>query len=232
MSAFQKFAQAAERFNTSGTDNPRSGRGSANLGWLGRSGRSDVLHKPFQFFVRLSADHEVFTCEKSRHCIDAVGSATAPVFIYRCFEAPAQQNIPGFVSRESDSLGDFDESLDFSDILDIDEIGAEQRVVNLVGFALALCPFGQLLREPAVVGHIALGVVGQPLTVHVHFHLPVSGDDFWPSHRAFLGSFRMQGELRKFDLKIIVRFEFLDTPGDEVAPGSNEIGKNFEHKRL
>jgi len=42
----------------------------------------------------------------------------------------------------------------------------------------------------------------------------------------------MQGELRKFDLKIIVRFEFLDTPGDEVAPGSNEIGKNFEHKRL
>src|SRR5215467_8702484 len=104
-------------FNTSGTDNPRSGRGSANLGWLGRSGRSDVLDKPFQFFVRLSADHEVFTCEKSRHCIDAVGSATAPVFIYRCFDAPAQQNIPGFVSRESDSLGDFDESLDFSDIL-------------------------------------------------------------------------------------------------------------------
>jgi hypothetical protein len=42
----------------------------------------------------------------------------------------------------------------------------------------------------------------------------------------------MQGELRKFDLKIIVRSEFLDTPGDEVAPGSNEIGKNFEHKRL
>jgi hypothetical protein len=42
----------------------------------------------------------------------------------------------------------------------------------------------------------------------------------------------MERELRKFDLKVIIRFEFLDTPGDEVAPGSNEIGKDFEHKRL
>jgi len=27
-------------------------------------------------------------------------------------------------------------------------------------------------------------------------------------------------------------FEFLDTPGDEVAPGSDEIGKDFEDERF
>jgi hypothetical protein len=27
-------------------------------------------------------------------------------------------------------------------------------------------------------------------------------------------------------------FEFLDTPGDEVAPGSNEIGKDFKNQWL
>ena len=27
-------------------------------------------------------------------------------------------------------------------------------------------------------------------------------------------------------------FEFLDTPGDEVAPGSDEVGKHFENERL
>ena len=42
----------------------------------------------------------------------------------------------------------------------------------------------------------------------------------------------MEGELREFYLQIVVCFEFLDTPGDEVAPGSNEIGKDFENERF
>jgi hypothetical protein len=40
----------------------------------------------------------------------------------------------------------------------------------------------------------------------------------------------MQGELRELDLQSVVLLEFLDTPGDEVAPGSNEIGKDFEYE--
>ena len=42
----------------------------------------------------------------------------------------------------------------------------------------------------------------------------------------------MKGKLREFYLQLIVCFEFLDTPGDEVAPGSNEIRKDFENKRF
>jgi hypothetical protein len=42
----------------------------------------------------------------------------------------------------------------------------------------------------------------------------------------------MQGELSELDLQTVILLEFLDTPGDEVAPGSNEIGKNFKNKRF
>ena len=42
----------------------------------------------------------------------------------------------------------------------------------------------------------------------------------------------MKRELRELDRQIVIRFEFLDTPGDEIAPGSNKIGKHFENERL
>jgi hypothetical protein len=42
----------------------------------------------------------------------------------------------------------------------------------------------------------------------------------------------MKRELRELDSQIVIRFEFLDTPGDEVTPGSDEIGKHFEYERF
>jgi len=42
----------------------------------------------------------------------------------------------------------------------------------------------------------------------------------------------MKRELGKLDLQTVVVFQFLDTPGDEVAPGSDKIRKNFENKRF
>jgi hypothetical protein len=42
----------------------------------------------------------------------------------------------------------------------------------------------------------------------------------------------MKRELRELDRQIVIRFEFLDTPGDEIAPGSDKIGKHFENHRL
>jgi hypothetical protein len=33
----------------------------------------------------------------------------------------------------------------------------------------------------------------------------------------------MKRELRELDSQIVIRFEFLDTPGDEVTPGSDKI---------
>jgi len=42
----------------------------------------------------------------------------------------------------------------------------------------------------------------------------------------------MKRELRELDFQIVIRFEFLDTPGDEVAPGSDKVGKHFEIERF
>jgi hypothetical protein len=38
----------------------------------------------------------------------------------------------------------------------------------------------------------------------------------------------MERELSELDLQTVIFSEFLDTPGDEVAPRSNEIGEHFE----
>ena len=42
----------------------------------------------------------------------------------------------------------------------------------------------------------------------------------------------MKRKLSEFDLQAVIFLKFLDTPGDEVAPGSNEVRKNFENDRF
>jgi hypothetical protein len=42
----------------------------------------------------------------------------------------------------------------------------------------------------------------------------------------------MKRKLRELDRQIVIRFEFLDTPGDEIAPGSDKVGKHFKNERL
>lgn len=42
----------------------------------------------------------------------------------------------------------------------------------------------------------------------------------------------MKREMCELDRQLVIVFQFLDTPGDEITPGSNEIGKNFEYKRF
>jgi hypothetical protein len=38
----------------------------------------------------------------------------------------------------------------------------------------------------------------------------------------------MERKIGEFDSESVFVFEFLDTPGDEVAPGSNEVGEDFQ----
>jgi hypothetical protein len=42
----------------------------------------------------------------------------------------------------------------------------------------------------------------------------------------------VERKVGEFYFETVVLFEFLDTPGDEVAPRSNKIGKDFENERL
>jgi hypothetical protein len=45
----------------------------------------------------------------------------------------------------------------------------------------------------------------------------------------FHGSLGMKRKLSELDVQSILIFEFLDTPGDEIAPGSDKVGENFEN---
>jgi hypothetical protein len=38
----------------------------------------------------------------------------------------------------------------------------------------------------------------------------------------------MEREVGELDAQSVFVFDFLDTPGDEVAPGSNEVGEDFQ----
>jgi len=42
----------------------------------------------------------------------------------------------------------------------------------------------------------------------------------------------MEREANELDRETVIVLQFLDTPGDEVAPGSDEIGKDFQYERL
>ena len=42
----------------------------------------------------------------------------------------------------------------------------------------------------------------------------------------------MERKVSELDGQIVLRFEFLDTPGDEIAPGSDKIGKHLKNQRL
>jgi hypothetical protein len=42
----------------------------------------------------------------------------------------------------------------------------------------------------------------------------------------------MKREMGKLEAEAVIVFQFLDTPGDEITPGSNEIGENFQNQRF
>jgi hypothetical protein len=182
-----------------------------------------MLDQPLQFFIRLGPDHQIFPREKRRHGVDAEGGAAAPVVVDGVFEFPAQQYVGGFIGRQIIVFGDFCQNVSLADVLDVDEVRPEERIGHLLRLALCLRPLCQFLGQPAVVGHVAFGVERQTFAVHVHFHALIARDDLWTSDVTFLGSFGMKRKLSEFDLQAVIFFQFLDTPGDEVTPGSNEI---------
>ena len=119
-----------------------------------------------------------------------------------------------------------------ADVFNIDEVGAKKRVGDLFRLVLGLGPFSKLLGKAAVVRHVALGVERQAFAIHVDFHALIARDDLRPARAPFLRGFRMQRKVSELDRQAIFFLEFLDTPGDEIAPRSNEIGKDFKNQRL
>jgi len=191
-----------------------------------------MLDQPFQFFVRLRANHQVAAGEKCWDRIDADGGAAAPIVIDGIFKGSAGQHIRGFIRGQAVFLGNLGEDVGATDIFDVDKVGAKQSIGDLLRLVFGLGPFRQLLSKTAVIGPAALDIIGQAFAVHVYFHAVISGDHFIAALGALFGSFRVERELGKLDRQVVIGFEFLDTPGDEITPGSNEIGKDFKNERI
>jgi hypothetical protein len=95
-------------------------------------------------------------------------------------------------------------------------------------------PLGQFLRQATVVGHGAVaegkfqfgGCLSQ-MPHHFRYIKRTTGKKLRQAE-AFVRGIRMEWKGDPFHLDGIGCLNFFNTPGNEVAPGSNEIGKNLE----
>jgi hypothetical protein len=106
--------------------------------------------------------------------------------------------------------------------------------VKFPALTKACRPQTQLLGQAAVVGHgpgaeRQAEVARRPLQVHDH-----GGDFFGSSTKevfqglAFLGGFLVEWEGAVANIYLIFLLQFFNTPGNEIAPGSDIIGKDIE----
>ena len=97
-----------------------------------------------------------------------------------------------------------------------------------------LCPFSEFLGQAAVVGH-------GPLSEGEAFcpgHLLQSGQHGRDVHitafeeflqgLACLRDLRMQGKGHPVDIQIMLLPQFFNTPGNEIAPGSDVVRKDLQ----
>jgi hypothetical protein len=125
----------------------------------------------------------------------------------------------------------------FGDVDSVHKIGAENGMVEFLPPALFLRPLSQFLRQPAVVGFLA---VAQGQTRFFR-RLPQTGFYLVDAHRSpgkklfqsqtFFRRFRMKGKRPPLDCDLKILSQFFNTPGNEVAPGSDIIGKNFQNRQ-
>ena len=103
-----------------------------------------------------------------------------------------------------------------------------------VGDSRFISPNRQLLSETAVVGVGAIPVL-QPFRSHepdetaphvVEARLPAGEEvgEQLPLRRGL----RMEGEIRVVGGDAVFSFEFANAPGAQVAPGSHEVGEDFQ----
>jgi hypothetical protein len=101
--------------------------------------------------------------------------------------------------------------------------------------ALFLRPLPQLLRQPAVEGFLAVSQwqtrffrrFSQTGFYLIDAHRS-SGKKFFQSE-TFFRRFRMKGERPPLDCDFKILSQFFNTPGNEIAPGSDIIGKDFQY---
>ena len=137
---------------------------------------------------------------------------------------------------EIEAQGQIDEDVGVADVTPLNEISPEDRRMKPVLHPLRLGPLAEFLG-PSTVKRLFTFTPRQPLLggnllqpgQHAGNVLPPSGKKLRQG-QTFLGCFRVQGKRPPADLYFEFPFQPVNTPGTEIAPGSNIIGKYFECK--
>jgi len=105
--------------------------------------------------------------------------------------------------------------------------------VNLFEAGLRIRPFCELLGKAAVIC-VRPAVIGKAFRIHQRFHPRMHGIQVQAASRKeifqrlpFCRSLRMEREQYPLRLDVIVLLQPFNTPGTEIAPGSDKIGENF-----
>ncbi len=176
--------------------------------------------------------------DECRDTGDTDGARAVPVGIDRFAVTPLLERIAGLLGVQADALDDIDQDLDVADVLHRHEIGPVKRVMQGVAALLRIRPNAEFLRQTAVVGVCPLAI-GKPFGVHQAFHALIHGIDVDTAageellqRLPFGRRLGVQREMNPLHLDVERLFQFLNTPGAEVAPRSNVVREDLQDYRL
>ena len=123
-------------------------------------------------------------------------------------------------------------------VLSVREIGPEYGVVERVRFPVGLGPLGGLLGPARVEAHAALAERQPQAARGLLQPLQHLGDVDAPAGKQFLErdpfgrDLRVQGKRGPANLDLELFFQSFNTPGNEIAPGSDEVREDLQDGKL
>ena len=187
-----------------------------------------------QYLIRLSAYDFGTACHEGGNSGDAVPAGLLPVGIDSILESALVQHGSRLLDRKPDRLCDIKENFSLAEVAAVDEISLIERVVNVFESALRVRPFREFLGKPAVVSMRA-AIIRKAFGIHQSLHARVHGFEVQPASgeqilkgKTFCRCVGMQREIYPLEINVVVPLQPFNTPGTEVAPGSNEVGEDFE----
>ncbi len=195
-----------------------------------------AFQKLHQIFVRLGADQALLVQDECGHGPDPEINGALPVCIYGSPERSGLKNLPRFFAGEADRSSQICKDRHARNVPAVYKISAENRRMDPVTRIPRLRPQAQFLRKTRVIKHARAverqtGVrrrFFQSLCRCLDIDIPACKEAFQRNPR--LRRFRMQRKCPPPHRDFINALQFLNTPGNEIAPRSSVIGKNFKNR--
>ena len=184
--------------------------------------------------VGLGAHEGLSVHAKGRNRGDAKLAGPQPILIDGRLEGLGADNLIQLLPLQPDRIGRRRQGFDLVKVLPIPEIGPEHGVVESIRFPMGLRPFGRLLGTARVEAHAALaerqpqaaGGLFEPLQ-HLR-NVEASPGEQALERDPFGRDLRVQRKSRPVQIDPELLFQSFTTPGNEIAPGSDEIRKNLQ----